>query len=135
MSWENLLTDAEVMYSKSLNHIDFVEGYNTLRKLYSLQFPQTQLIYENFLILSRKSDLIICIDPDDQSIPVISLASMETGTIVTHMNDSYLRKNLIQSIGRGESITIRNADHGYEALLSPFLRKSCDAPPSSISSL
>ena len=123
MSWENLLTDAEVMYSKSLNHIDFVEGDNTLRKLYSLQFPQTQLIYENFLILSRKSDLIICIDPDDQSIPVISLASMETGTIVTHMNDSYLRKNLIQSIGRGESITIRNADHGYEALLSPFLRK------------
>ena len=48
---------------------------------------------------------------------------METGTIVTHMNDSFLRKNLIQSIGRGESITIRNADHGYEALLSPFLRK------------
>ena len=122
-SWEDLLSDAEVMFSENLNHIDFVEGENTLNKLYSLQFPQTQLIYENFLILSRKSDLVICIDPDDQSIPVISLASMESGTIVTHMNDSCLKKNMIQSIGRGESITIRNADHGYEALLSPFLRK------------
>lgn len=121
--WENMLIENEIRFSEDLNHIDFVEGENTLSKLYSLQFPQTQLIYENFLILSRKSDLVVCIDPDDQSVPVISLSSMETGTIVTHMNDNYLRKNLIQSIGRGESITIRNADHGYEALLSPFLRK------------
>ena len=122
-AWEDILMEAEMQFTNNLNHIDFVEGENTLNKLYSLQFPQTQLIYENFLILSRKTDLVICIDPDDQSIPVISLSSMETGTIVTHMNDNYLRKNLIQSIGRGESITIRNADHGYEALLSPFLRK------------
>ena len=122
-AWEGILAEGEVEFSNNLNHIDFVEGENTLSKLYSLQFPQTQLIYENFLILSRRSDLVVCIDPDDQTIPVISLSSMETGTIVTHMNDSFLRKNLIQSIGRGESITIRNADHGYEALLSPFLRK------------
>ena len=121
--WEEILREANIEFTENLNHIDFVEGDNTLSKLYSLQFPQTQLVYENFLILSRKSDLVVCIDPDDQAIPVISLSSMETGTIVTHMNDTYLRKNLIQSIGRGESITIRNADNGFEALLSPFLRK------------
>ena len=121
--WEDILRQAKIQFDPDLNHIDFVEGENTLSKLYSLQFPQTQMIYENFLILSRKSDLVVCIDPDDQAIPVISLSGMESGTIVTHMNDTFLRKNLIQSIGRGESITIRNADQGHEALLSPFLRK------------
>ena len=121
--WEEILREAQIQFDSSLNHIDFVEGENTLSKLYSLQFPQTQMIYENFLILSRKCDLVVCIDPDDQSIPVISLSGMDSGTIVTHMNDNFLRKNLIQSIGRGESITIRNADQGHEALLSPFLRK------------
>ena len=39
------------------------------------------------------------------------------------MNDNYLKKNLIQSMARGESITVRNADREYELLLSPFLRK------------
>ena len=121
--WEELLKKADVKFDEDLNHIDFVEGENTLSKLHGLQFPQTQMIYENFLILSRKNDLVVCIDPDDQAIPVISLSSMENGTIVTHMNDGYLKKNLIQSMARGESITIRNADVGYEALLSPFLRK------------
>ena len=121
--WEKCFLSADIKFDANLNHIDFVEGENTLSKLYGLQFPQTQMIYENFLILSRKTDLVICIDPDDQSIPVISLANMDSGTIVTHMNDSYLKKNLIQSVARGESITIRNADTGYEALLSPFLRK------------
>jgi hypothetical protein len=100
-----------------------VEGENTLSKLHGLQFPHTQTMYENFLILSRKNNLVVCIDPDDQAIPVISLSNLESTTIVTHMNDGYLKKNLIQSMGRGESITVRNADQEYEALLSPFLRK------------
>ena len=123
LCWEEILSKAEVQFDLNLNHIDFVEGENTLSKLHGLQFPQTQMIYENFLILSRKNDLVVCIDPDDQAIPVISLSSLDNGTIVTHMNDGYLKKNLIQSMARGESITIRNADKGYEALLSPFLRK------------
>ena len=123
LMWEELLRNADVQFDPDLNHIDFVEGENTLSKLHGLQFPQTQMIYENFLILSRKNDLVVCIDPDDQAIPVISLSSLDNGTIVTHMNDGYLKKNLIQSMARGESITVRNADMGYEALLSPFLRK------------
>ena len=59
----------------------------------------------------KKTDLVICIDPGNQSIPATFLSSVEIGTIVIHMNDNYLRKNLIQSIGRGESITVRNTDH------------------------
>ena len=121
--WEQLLTEAQVQFDLNLNHIDFVEGENTLSKLAGLQFPQTQTMYENFLILSRRNDLVVCIDPEDQAIPVISLSNLESTTIVTHMNDSYLKKNLIQSMARGESITIRNADTEYEVLLSPFLRK------------
>ena len=121
--WEEMLTEAKVQFDTNLNHIDFVEGENTLSKLHGLQFPQTQTMYENFLILSRKNDLVVCIDPEDQAIPVISLSNLESTTIVTHMNDGYLKKNLVQSMARGESITVRNADTEYEALLSPFLRK------------
>ena len=105
-----LLSEAGAQFDLELNHIDFVEGENTLSKLHGLQFPHTQTIYENFLILSRKKDLVVCIDPDDQAIPVISMSNLESTTIVTHMNDNYLKKNLIQSMARGESITVRNAD-------------------------
>ena len=80
-------------------------------------------MYENFLILSRKNDLVVCIDPEDQAIPVISMSNLESNTIVTHMNDIHLKKNLIQSMARGEAITVRNADIDYESLLSPFLRR------------
>ena len=121
--WEELLSEAGAQFDLELNHIDFVEGENTLSKLHGLQFPHTQTIYENFLILSRKKDLVVCIDPDDQAIPVISMSNLESTTIVTHMNDNYLKKNLVQSMARGESITVRNADRDYELLLSPFLRK------------
>ena len=121
--WESLLTDAELQFDTNLNHIDFVEGENTLSKLHGLQFPHTQTMYENFLILSRKNDLVVCIDPEDQAIPVISMSNLESNTIVTHMNDIHLKKNLIQSMARGESITVRNADIDYESLLSPFLRR------------
>ena len=121
--WEDLLSEAGAQFDPELNHIDFVEGENTLSKLHGLQFPHTQTIYEIFLIPSRKKDLVVCIDPDDQAIPVISMSNLETTTIVTHMNDKFLKKNLIQSMARGESITVRNADRDYELLLSPFLRK------------
>ena len=42
---------------------------------------------------------------------------------ISHINDQYLKKNLIQALARGETLVIRNAENNFEHLYLPFVRK------------
>ena len=78
----------------------------------------------NFILQSRKQEnIVICVDPDDQAVQILSAVQPNTPVIVTHIDDKNLRKNIIHTLARGETLIVRNAEQRYENLILPLTRK------------
>jgi dynein heavy chain len=125
MKWKEFLNQEKIIFDDSFDHKIFLVGPNIINTYKKLQSAQTEHMLENYLILQSKNinNIIICIDPEDQATSVLSVSEESTGTLVSHINDQYLKKNLIQSLARGETLIVRNAEQNYEYLYLPFVRK------------
>ena len=123
--WKKFLKQENVKFEQDFDHKSFIGGSQVISRYKNMNSSQTEHMLENYLILQSKNlnNIIICIDPEDQATSVLSTAEENTGTLISHINDQYLKKNLIQALARGETLVIRNAENNFEHLYLPFVRK------------
>jgi len=123
--WKSFLKIENISFENDFDHKIFIAGSHVINQFKTVHYSQTEHMLENYLILQRKNlnNIIICIDPEDQATSVLSIADESSGTLVSHINDQYLKKNLVHALARGETLIIRNAENNYEHLFLPLVRK------------
>ena len=125
--WKGLLTENEVLFHADLDFISFVHGKETKAKFINRNLAISQIQIENHFILQslKEENVIVCIDPDDLAMPILTIFEDkdETNVSVAHIDDKGLRKNMINTLARGQSMIVRNAEDRYENLVLPMTRK------------
>ena len=123
--WKDYLEDNEISFDKDIDIIEYLHGKAKKNQFISKTITLSDILLENnFILQSRKKEnVVICVDPDDQAVQILSQVQPKTPVIVTHIDDQYLRKNVIQTLARGETLIVRNAEQRYENLVLPLTRK------------
>ena len=123
--WKKLLQAEDVQFSHDLDHIVFGHGQESKAQFINKNIATSGILLENHFLLKslNQNNVIICIDPDDQALPILSAVEEGSGVLVAHIDDKHLRKNMIHTLARGETLIIRNAEERYENLVLPITRK------------
>ena len=126
ITWKDLLKENEILFDVDLDFISFVHGKATKAKFINRNLATSQIQIENHFILKSLEDehVIVCIDPDDLAMPILTLFEEDdTNVNIAHIDDKFLRKNIINTLARGQSMIVRNAEDRYENLVLPMTRK------------
>ena len=125
IEWQRLLESEELKFSSDLDYIVFVHGQEAKSQFKNKNPTASDILLQNHFILKslHENNVIVCIDPDDQAMPILSSIEEGSSVLVAHIDDKHLRKNMIHTLARGETLIVRNAEERYENLVLPITRK------------
>ena len=125
MDWKSILNSSNIRFSESLDYVTFLHGKDAQNQFLNKNLASSRILLENYFILKSmtRNNIIICVDPDDIALPILSASEGDSSTIVAHVDDKHLRKNVVHTLARGETLIVRNAEDRYEKLVLPIKRR------------